>query len=120
MSLTGVIGSFKTHTDLLVTRRGDGSYTDGLFVEGAESTFPIDAVITPVTGKELRQLPEAYHQMSVYTVITETQLKAQDTTTQSEGDRMTIAGLEHTVFKVEDWGAFGESFYQAIVTAEPV
>jgi len=116
VSLTGVIGSFKTGT-YTVKSTAAGSYVKGRFEEGSESQAPLDAVVTPVGGDELQKLPEAYHNKSVYTVYTTSVMSPQ--TSVAKGDRIVIGGVDHTVFELKVWRAFGETFYDGMAVAEP-
>lgn len=117
MTLSGVIDSFKTGA-YTITRQANGSYVNGRLVPGSDSTFTVDAVVVPLTGKDLKILPEALHSRSAYTVMTTTKVGVQ-TQALHKGDRITIDSDVHTVIKSHDWTAFGETFYEAIAVAEP-
>ncbi len=118
MSLINAITDFKTGTEYTVTRQAANSVVAGRVVDGATSSLSIVASVTPVTGKALTALPEAYHEKSVYQVITATALQTQ-TAASGAADRISIDGVEHVVNKVQVWGGFGEIFYRAIAVAEP-
>lgn len=118
MSLIDAITNLKTGTTYTVTRRAANSVVDGRVVAGADSTFSIVASVSPMSGKDLMSLPEAYHTKSVHRVITETALRSQ-TSASGAADRVTIDGVLHTVFKLHFWEGFGEKFYEAFVVAEP-
>jgi len=92
----------------------------GRKVDGAESTFPIDAVLVPVTGKRLVQLTETYHAQDIQEIFTVTELKVQDKNT-GEGDRFTVNGTEYTVVESDRWeDPDDDEYWHAIAIAEPV
>jgi hypothetical protein len=116
VSLTGVIGSFKTGTYTVKTSAA-GSHVNGRWVEGAETSSTLDAAVVPVDGDTLRQLPEAYHDKSVYTLFTTSSMSPQGRT--AKGDRIVIDGVDHTIVKLRVWTAFGITFYDGVAAAEP-
>lgn len=119
MSLQAVITAFATGT-YAVTRRGAGAYVNGYFVAAGSSQFNITASVQPVTGRELRALPEAYHSEVVKVLYTTTELFTR-TPTQSP-DVVAIDSEDYEVFKVETWEAFGGTHYvvyAALVLTQP-
>lgn len=94
MSLTGVIQRFKTGT-YTITRRTSDTYTNGLRTPGTSSTFTLDASVQPVTGSDLKILPEARRTEDVRVFWTTTQLQ-----TLPNPDVITIASENYEVFQV--------------------
>lgn len=98
MSLVEVIDDFATGT-YTTSRPGAQTVTNGI-VSHASSTVTtgVTMCIQPLSGRELKVLPEAYHKEEVRLVFTTFALKVLDT--------ITIDGETWTVFKVEAWQDF--------------
>jgi hypothetical protein len=98
-----------------VTRTG-ASTTDGhgRRVPGAESTFQITASIQPVSGRELRALPEAYHTDEVAIVYTTTELlgEPRPDSVAYKGNAWNVIGIP------EKWEAFGGIHYRAYIARQ--
>ena len=62
----------KTYT---VTRVAAGDYVDGKWVEGATSTFTIQASLQPAKPKEMEMLPEGRRNQETYKLYSDTQLR---------------------------------------------
>lgn len=110
MSVLGAIASFSTGT-YTRTRYAAGTTTDGVYTPGSASTTSIVASVQPVRGAELKALPEGRHADHSRVVYTETELRVSPVP-----DRVTINGDAFEVFKAEPWGAFGETYYRAMVS----
>ena len=86
-----------------VTREAGGSYVDGRFVPGAESTFDVDISWQPMTGDDLDKLDAGDRRKSSRKGYTETELRTgndhNDPTTR--GDRLTVDGRVFRVHTVE-------------------
>ncbi len=100
-----------------VTRPGDGAYVVGVWTPTAGSTFPIDASIQPLNGKELRLLPEGFTVDGTKKLYTETLLKAGANAAQS--DTVAIGSETWRVIQVSDYqgnvNATLSRFYKAII-----
>jgi hypothetical protein len=108
-ALTGVIA---THgSSYTVTRRATGAYASGIWVDGATSTITIRAHVQPVTGRDLKTLPEGQRTEDARIVYTTTELKA----TAGGPDSIAIGGEAYEVIKVETWSGLGGTHYRAVV-----
>ena len=127
MSLNEAIDSLGTGT-YTVTRRGAGTYTDGIWTVGSSSTFTIDAVVEPATGLqrvtggfEMISSYDGQHTNDVQVIYTRTELKARSPSTSP--DLVTIRGRQYTVFRCEPWdlakdGSNNEVHYRALCTLD--
>lgn len=88
---------FNTHT-LTVTRKTAGSYIDGKWVPGSESTFTIQTSWQPANGADLQILEEGKRQSVVFKAYPVEQMLAADPKTQKEGDMIT--GLDGHKYEV--------------------
>lgn len=55
-----------------IKRTAPGSYVNGLFVDGATSTFLIQATVQPMTGEDMFTLPEGRRLSDYVKVYTDT------------------------------------------------
>lgn len=110
MSLIGVVPRFSTGT-YTFTRRAAETYTDGIVVAGATSTFTAQASIQPVSGRELQALAEAQHGQEVKVIYCNTELLTR-TPTQAP-DTVSLDSETWEVFRVERWQAFGQTHWRA-------
>lgn len=70
--------SFLRTESLTIKRKAAGSYVNGHFVAGDESTISIDADVRPLTGIQILQLPEADRKRESYNLYTESEIKVND------------------------------------------
>lgn len=105
MALSGVIDSFATGT-YAVTRTVVSTYgTDGRLVAGATSVVNITASIQPLSGRDLKALPEGRHGEDVRKMYAKVELLTQ--TPGNDPDLVTYKGETWEVFNVDSWEAFG-------------
>jgi hypothetical protein len=114
MALIDAIASLSTPGPYTVTRTAAGSYTNGRYTEGAESTFTIIASIQPVTGRDLADLPEGQNGDEVRQVFTITELLTR--VPGQEPDIITLDGEDFYVYRVKRWQGLGEVYWQAWVS----
>lgn len=113
MSILSPIATFATDA-YTVTRTGAGTYdSDGRLVAGSTSTFSIDAVVQPLRGRELRNLPEAQHGEEMRALLTGTELRARQP--GNAGDTVSISSEDWEVVRLEPWSFRGTSFWRAII-----
>lgn len=110
MSLLDSIASLSTGS-YTRTRYAAGSTADGVYTPGAPSTASIVAVVQPVSGAELKALPEGRHADDSRVVYSESELRVLPLP-----DSVTIEGAEFEVFKAKRWDAFGDTYYRAVVS----
>ena len=111
LDLSGVIRALKSGT-YTVTRYAAGDYDEGVYEEGATSTFTIDASVQPAGGKDLERLPEGERLKDYLTVLTPTELRTR--ADAASPDRVSIDGATYEVVEVADWFSEG-NFYRALV-----
>lgn len=109
MSLSGVIGRFKTGT-YNVTRTAVGVRVNQVYVPGATTVIPIDASIQPVSGRMLQDLPEGQHAEESRLVYTRTELKTR--TPGTDPDIISIDGEDYRVTRVEKYGTISGGHYR--------
>ena len=98
MSLTSPLFQSGTYT---VTRQAAGSYVDGDWTPGADSTFPVDADLQPMSGNDLKILPEGQHGEEMQKMYLAVELF-----TAREGkqpDEVTIDGAQWRVINVRKY-----------------
>lgn len=113
MALVDVIASFATPGPYTVTRTTASTYLNGRLVAGTTSQFTITASVQPVSGRDLKALPEARHGEEVRVVYTTTALNTLIPT--HAADVVTLDSEPWEVFRVERWQAFGNTHYRAFV-----
>lgn len=102
MSLFAVISSLKTAT-YTVRRVLNGTYSaDGLHVPGVASTLSVDVSLQPLSGKDVRSLPQGRHVDSTKILWTLTQLLEQTPT--NKPDIVEVDGEDWEVFRTEHFG----------------
>ena len=117
MSLNGVIDAFKTGT-YSVSRATAGSYVAGRWVPGTPTFTIVGAVVQPLSGRELKPLPEGFHAENTRKLYSKSELfAATEGDTGKEADRITIGAEQWDVFSVAHWqrSLSGGDFYKAIV-----
>jgi hypothetical protein len=117
MPLIGAINSLSTgsHT---VTRQSPGTYVQGRYTPGTESTFTVVASVQPVTGRDLQDLPEGQYANEVKKLYTAVELRTRHP--DSEPDRINIYGETYTVIQVNRWDGFGDKHYKVLVSRREV
>lgn len=112
MALRGAIASLTQGGPYTVTRKTVGGYDeDGMAVAGSTSMLSAAGSLQPVTGRELRDLPEGKRGDEIRVLYTLTEIRMQSPT--HEPDVITIDGEPWTTVKVERFDAFGETHYRA-------
>lgn len=104
--------------DYTVTRTVAGSYAGGLYTPGSTSSFSIEASVQPVTGRDLKVLPEGHHSEEMVKIFTKTELK-----TRSPGfdpDKVAIGGETYEVKNVQAWTAFGGKHYEVLAARQVI
>lgn len=107
MDLSSVIASFNTGT-YTVTRPAASTFTLGRLDTPSTTTVSIQASVQPLTGRELKKLPEGLRTEELRWVYTATELRSQPT------DSIAIDGAAWAVQQVESWGTLG-AYFRALV-----
>jgi hypothetical protein len=91
-------------TILQVRRPVPGQYIKGRWQEGdPPEPFSIKCSVQPTTGERLQTLLEGKRVISLFEIITTTQLKAADPKTSTTGDVVSIFGNDHEIIQVMPW-----------------
>lgn len=110
-SLIGAIALQRLATGTYaVTRPGAGTYTQGVYVPGAATTFTIAASIQPVTNRELLRLPEGLRTSLLVKIITGTELRIATAPDGSGADVVSYRGESYQVEAVDAWNELGGAF----------
>ena len=98
-----------------IRSRAAATAVDGELVEGAESSRTIQALIYPMTGKELRRLPENERSSDMLTIFSSEEIVSQSQAAKVPAEILEFAGVDYEFDKVEPWSAQGK-YWQARAT----
>lgn len=113
MCLDPVVDIFETDTALVITRRGAGVYTNGLFVAAEPSTLNIQAAVQPATSKDLLSLEEGQRTKETKAIYSKTELRTADEGTGVQADIVTKDSEYYEVQFVRPWFEVA-GFYKAL------
>jgi hypothetical protein len=106
--LSDVIARFATHATLTVTRTAASTFSYGVKVPGSTSTITLTKpCVQPVSGREIRALPEGMSADDVRLLFTTTPLLA----SAGHPDTVVIDGDTYAVFRVDDKWKIGSSVH---------
>jgi hypothetical protein len=95
-----MFNEFKEFCDTItIKRNGNGTWTDGKFTPGAQTTFSIIASVQTLGSYELEQLPEGRRINKSYKIYTNTQLYSVEDNVDNP-DILIIEGKECEVIAV--------------------
>lgn len=96
--------SLRTFT-LTVTRTAQGHYRqgDGMWVEGAESTFTIVASVQPLRPREIELLPDERRTTEALRVYSDTPLRLAEQGSNLNADKVEIMGSNYEAYSCEPW-----------------
>ena len=125
MSLLDSLTRFSTATadgsagGYQVTRIAAGSMTQGRYVAGSTTTFTIDAVVVPSSGREIRVLPEGQFAEDTKILLTSTPLVTMSPT--NVPDTVVITGDTYSVAAISGpWNIDGVTIYKVSVARQRV
>ncbi len=104
MSLAGVVGIFSTGT-YTITRTATDSYASGVRTAGATTTLTADMSIQPLSGRDLKILPEGRRPEDIRKIWTRTALLL-----EPNADKITIGSETFEVFKVDYFGILSDHY----------
>jgi hypothetical protein len=122
VSLQGVIAFFNTGT-YVVTREGEGDYVLGRWESGAQTTFSIQASVQPMSGNELKDLPEGVRTEETRILWTLTQLRGPEKEPADSGagaDLVDIDNKRYRVWKVEHHTLLSDHYRVTVVRESPL
>lgn len=90
-----------------ITRRAAGAHDEatGIWTPGASSTLEVDAVVQPVTPRDLQMLPEGERTKEAIALFTVAALVTSDVGSAVEADQVAWSSRTWRVALVEDWTA---------------
>jgi len=93
---------------ITIKRRTTGSYVQGHYVDGTESSSAINANVQPLTGKEILQLIEADRIRESLKILTVSEIRVNDTVVRG--------GKNYEVQKIADFsGSTILPHYEAVM-----
>lgn len=84
-----------------IKRLSAGGYVNGVWVDGTESTFTIQASVQPVTGEDQVVIPAGKRLSDYVKAYTSTNLQVLGETTGLEPDRLVWRGKEYECISVD-------------------
>lgn len=75
-----------------ITRTTAGAYVNGLFVPGTPSSITIQASVQPVTGEDIKALPEGRRLDDYVKVYTDSDLQVLQESTGKQPDKLSWRG----------------------------
>ena len=96
----------------VVNRKDTPTYVKGRLQPYTSTSFTITASVQPLTGNDMRLLPEGARADNTKSLFTPTKLK---TTGDAGPDVVVINSEDYEVFNVESWIGFGESYFRTLI-----
>lgn len=104
-----------------VKRTVAGGYTNGVYVEGAESTITIQASVQPVSGQDLVAIPEGRRASDMVKIYTDSDLFGQgDAGTGQSPDRLVYRGKEYEIYTKDVNQSDVIPHYKMFAVKEPI
>ncbi len=110
--MSDVVNALCDELALVVTRSAASTYTGGRLDTPTTAALSISASVQPLTGRDLKRLPEGSRVSDALVLFTTTELKTSGA--GQSPDLIAIGGESYEVQNVEAWGNVG-SFWKAIV-----
>lgn len=93
---------------IILRRYSAGAYSDGVWIDGANTDTTIQASVQPLTSNELRLLPEGDRGKRGWKIFSNTQFSlGSDSGVKS--DELIIDGITFRISDKEDFQVFGHS-----------
>jgi hypothetical protein len=94
---------------ITVTRFAVGSYVDGVWIDGATSTFKTVASVQQPSPKQLQRLAENQRLLDLRLFISKAPLYTSDDRTGQQADIVHYKGKQYTVISSGDWDVYGHT-----------
>lgn len=101
---------------VVVKRLAAGSYTDGVWTDGASTDVNITASIQPLTARQMLLLPEGRRNTTAYNLFTSSRLFTAEPATNTNADKVILPDGTYEVFSCESWQNGIINHYKAVVT----
>ena len=102
-----------------IKRKAPGQFTNGVWQDGAETTFSIEASVQPTTPEDLQSLPESRRMGTSYRLYTDIRLFTV-TEKSSNPDVAVIDGEDYEIAMVSIWQNNIIPHYKAIAVRDQV
>jgi hypothetical protein len=103
--------------DVSVIRKGDGSYQNFVWIDGADTNFTIRANVQPTPAEIMMTLPEGYRTKDSFVLYTNTRLLTSNDN-KNNPDVVLLYGKRFFVTKVEVWQNTILEHYEIVVVKE--
>jgi len=113
VDVAGLVASFRTGT-YTVTRTARGTTSRGVVADGTQTTFTIDASVSPLGEHDQVNVPEGRRSSEMRLIFTTTLLRPSLQGGAYEADVVTIAGESWSIYDQDAWidPVSGASFYR--------
>ena len=101
-------------TPVTVTRKGAGTYTNGVFTPGTTTAISTVASVQPLSGKEMASLPELERVTGMFKAYFFIEVFTSDDQAGKPADVVSFASKAYRVKSVEPWGP-DLAFFKAIL-----
>ena len=95
-------------------RRAAGELHEGTWHEGNVTSSTITASVQPVSGQDLRRLPEGTRTTDAVRIFSEDELRVGNETDRTPPDRVVYLGEEYEVTSVQRWSMGQLDHYDAM------
>lgn len=95
--------------EILTVKRQTGTYVDGLYVKGAETTFKTLASAQQPTPKELKSLAEGERDKDIRKFISKKPVRTASDRDGLIADRIVYKGNDYKIIAVSDWDVYGQT-----------
>ena len=101
-----------------VTTITAGSYVDGRWVEGTESTFEVTGHEQPSGPQELQMLPDSFRSKDTRLFMTTSNIKTLEESNGTTPDKVTIDGVQFEAHKKKSYQMGPRQHYEIILVRE--
>jgi hypothetical protein len=100
--------------NVTLKRTAPGSFVNGIYVPGAETSSTIIASVQPMSSMEMENYPELQRSSEVLKLYCAEELQVAKESTGAVADKIVMRGKTYQVQRVEPW-QYAFSFSKAIV-----
>jgi len=94
---------------ITVERTTAGGYVDGIYVEGATSTFKTLASCQPASAEDLQMLPEGERNKRIFVFISKKPIRVTEDREGELADTIIFKGRRYRVIQNADWSSYGHN-----------
>lgn len=100
-----------------IERRAPGSFVDGVWQEGAETSISAFASVQPAKGSQIEFLPENQRTGKIYVAYVDTEIFTSRASTAQNSDIIVWRGTRYKVLSVGDWLPT-QVYYECMIAKE--